>query len=555
MMQSFKLPATLSRLSCLGMACLLATVAQAGTLRLGNGSEPQTLDVHVATGVPEGQILRALFLGLVVLDPETLEPQPGAARSWQISQDGLTYHFQLREDLRWSNGDVLTAHHFADSIRRMLTRELGASYAYLHFFLRGAEAFYRGESSFDEVGVEVPCDFSLILTLNKPVPFFLSLLTNPGWFPVHRESMQKHGPWTSRNADWTRPGNLLSNGPYQLVRWRINDHILLEPNPHYPGADQLSLRRIFFLPIDNAFAEERAFRDGLVDVSSIVPAQRLPHYLERAREPVLQVQHDLAVYYLILNTAVPPLDDPRVRRALSLSLDRTRISRDIRQRGEASAYHFTPPGIGGYEPPADLRYDPEEARRLLAAAGFPAGRGFPVLEFFFNTSETHRPIAETIQDIWRVNLGIHIQLANQEWKTYLERRQQGQFEIMRAGWIGDYLDPDTFLGLFLSNSTNNVTAWGDPEYDDLMQRANALPAGQERYALMRQAERILLRESPVIPVFFYNRAFLKHPRVLDWPDNVLGYRDYRRIKLRAPSESTTLYPAVAEAEVVQGQNP
>jgi len=502
-------------------------------LRRGNGSELQSLDPHIVTGVPESRVLRALFEGLVALDAETLEPIPAAALSWEVLDEGMRYRFHLDPEAKWSNGEPVHASDFQRSIERILTPALGAAYASQLFVLKNAGDFYQAEiTDFEKVGVKVLGPHTLELALETPVPYFLSLLVNPPWFPVHYASVVEEGPWTSRNSEWAKPGKLVSNGPYQLSEWRLNDFLRVTRNPFFPRPTQFPLDEIVFFPISNIYTEERAFADGLIDITSIVSSQQIRYYLESESPDVLQIEPDLGVYYLILNTAKPPLDDPRVRKALSLALERSSISRDIRKRGEPSAAHFTPAGIGGYRPPPTLEENTQLARELLKEAGYGEENPIPPIEFLFNTSETHRPIAEAIQAIWKTRLGVEIELVNKEWKSYLADRQQKNFTIARAGWLGDYLDPETFLGLWTSESTNNFTGWSHPDYDRYMKEAARLPSGPKRYDFLAKAETVLLEELPIIPIFFYNRAYLLSDRVENWSANILGYTNYSHIEIR-----------------------
>jgi len=501
-------------------------------LRRGNGTEVQSLDPHLVSGVPAMRVLRALYEGLVTLDPESLEPRPAVAESWEISPDGRRYTFRLDPEARWSNGDPVTAEDFRESFLRILHPSLAAPYASQLFVLEGAEAYYREETTDPaEVGVRAPGRHTLVLTLESPTPYFLSLLVNAAWYPVHRPSVEATGAWLSRQGDWTRPGRLVSNGAFHLAEWKLNEYLRVVRNPHYRAPQRYHLAEIFFFPIENVFTEERAFADGLLDVTSLVSTPRIRDYLEGEGRQALRVEPDLGVYYLLLNTRVPPLDDPRVRRALSLALDRRAVTRDIRRRGEPPARHFTPEGIGGYRPPDRVQEDAEEARALLREAGYGPDRPFPRLTYLFNTSETHRPIAETIQALWKERLGIEIELVNKEWKSYLADRRRRDFAIARAGWLGDYLDPDTFLGLWTSGSTHNFSGWSSAAYDEAMARAARLPAGAERNSWLARAEEELLSALPVIPVFFYNRAYLVRPTVRHWPENLLGYTDYSGIRI------------------------
>lgn len=534
MKRIFLLTLALSLTACTPNTSDRAASAETAILRVGNGAEPQGLDPHLITGVPESRILRSLFQGLVRLDPDTLEPLPAAALAWEVSDDMREYRFHLDPEARWSNGDPVTAKDFADSFQRILTPALAAPYASQLFVLRNARAWHEGKiSDFKEVGVRVEDRYTLLLSLENPVPYFLSLLVNPPWFPLHRPSIEEAGEWSNRASSWTRPGNLISNGAYCLKEWRLNDYIRVIRNPRYSHSSRYHLNEIFFFPITGNYTEERAFLDGLLDVTSIVPAQRIRSYVEGDEPGVLKTDPDLGVYYLLLNTDVPPLDNVLVRQALSLSIDRMAISRDIRQRGEPPALHFTPPGISGYNPPALLETNRKKAASLLREAGYGEDRPLPTIQFLFNTSETHRPIAEALQSMWKETLAIDIELVNKEWNTYLTERRTKNFQIARAGWLGDYLDPDTFLGLWTSESTNNFTGWSDPEYDHLILEAKRLPDGPARRKNFAQAEKILLEEAIVIPIFFYNRAYLLAPSVHNWPTNILGYTDYSGIRIES----------------------
>lgn len=520
-------------------ALFLASTVLAGAggapqvLRLGNGAEPAELDPHMIRGMPEFMIAWALFEGLVLVDPHSFEIQPGAAASWDVDADGITYTFYLREDGRWSNGDPVTAEDFAFSIRRVLSPATTSPYASLLFVLRNARAYYEGEvGDFSLVGVEAVSDRELRLVLEHPTPYVLSLLNLPAFHPVHQETLTDFMSSQDdlRATGWSRPPSHVSNGPFRLSAWRLNQRVELERNPHYHGAEEVRLDGITFFPIQNAYTEERAFRDGRIHVTQGIPVEKVERYIESG-SPYLQVNPDFGVYYLGFNLDQPPLDDPRVRRALSLSVDREIITNNIRRRGESVARHFTPPGLPGYHPPAVIRFDPDRARELLAEAGYPDGRGFPDLRLLFNTSETHRPIAEVIQAAWRRELGISIVLENTEWRTYLERRSRRDFQIIRAGWLGDYLDPTTFLNLWRSDSSHNHYGWAEPRYDKLLDQAARETNLSERFRLLAEAEGLFLEADVVLPIFFYNRAFLKDPRVKNWPSGVLTFPAYQNIEL------------------------
>ncbi|MGJ3243917.1 MAG: peptide ABC transporter substrate-binding protein [Opitutales bacterium] len=511
----------------------------AKVLHIGNEAEPSSLDPQITTGLPEMRIHWALFEGLITLDPDTLEPRGGVAERWTISPDGRTWTFYLRPDLTWSDGTPLTAEAFRFSWRRLLSPALGADYASQLYPVRGAEAYHRGETdAFSTVGIDVPAPDRLVVTLEQPIPYFLTLLAHPATYPVPEHAITAHGAVTARANDWVRPGNHVGNGPFRLTDWQVNARVSVEKNPAYRDADQVALEGIRFFPIEQNSTEERAFRAGQLHLTSNVPLDRLDWYRENHPE-WLQSDPDLGTYYFLINTREPPFDDPRVRRALALSLDREAIARYIRRRGEPPAWTFVPPGMPGYRAPAVRRRDVEAAQALLAEAGYPGGEGFPPVELLFNTSEQHRAIAEAVQAMWGELLGIRIDLVNQEWKVYLDTRRNGAFQLARASWFGDYLDPGTFLELWTTEATNNFSGWSDPVYDRLVATGQdgTLPE-QARMDAYREAEQRLIQAAPIIPVFFYNRTFLRAPNVTGWPSNILHYTQYKRVDLQtAPPES------------------
>lgn len=504
-------------------------------LLLGNGAEPSSLDPQVTTGVAEAFIHQALFEGLVRADSKTLAARPGVAESWEVSKDGRVWTFHLRKDAKWSNGEPVNAHDFVFSYERILTPQLTAEYASQLFLLEGAQAFYDGESDdFSTVGVKALDDYTLQLTLKNPTSYFLSLLNHPSWYPVPKQTILKYGTMAEPYTKWTRTGNHVSNGPFKLKEHKIGEVVIVERNKHYWNSNTVRLNEIHFHPIKNQSTEEYAFRAGQLHATYVVPSYRVPHYLKNEPE-LLRLDPDLGTYYYLINTARPPLDDVRVRQALGLVIDKKILAHNIRQRDEPLAHSFTPPGTGNteppYQPPLIFHRDIDKARQLLAEAGYPNGEGFPELELLYNTSEIHKPIAEALQQMWREQLGVDITLTNQEFKVYLETRSAKEFDIARAGWLGDYNDPNTFLAMWTSHSKYNHSGWNDERYDTLIAKAAAEPDPQARNAILAEAEELLMQQMPIIPIFHYNRAFLICPNVRNWHANVLGYRDYTQIYL------------------------
>ena len=502
-----------------------------GILHIGNGDEPRELDPHVVTGRIESDLCLALLEGLLAQDPEDLHVIPGVARSWQVSEDGRTYRFHLREDANWSNGDRVTAADFVYSWRRALLPALGNNYAYMLYYIRNAERFHQGEiADFSEVGVRAPDDLTLVVELENPTSFFLQLLTHMSYFPVHRATVEAFGGADERGTRWTRPGNHVGNGPFKLKEWVLNRSIVVEKNEHYWDADTVNLQQIVFYPIQNATTEERMFRAGQLHITNTMPVDKIMHYRQE-RPETLKLFPFFSTYYYLFNTTAPPLDRVKVRQALAMSVDRQQIVEKITKAGEIPAFSYTPPEINGYTAKPGLRYDVEQARALLAEAGYPDGAGFPSIELMYNTSEGHRRIAIAIQQMWKTNLNIDVTLVNQDWKVYLDKRDSKDYQVARAGWIGDYLDPNTFLDMFTSNSGNNDAGWSNPRYDELIAQAAATSDQERRFALFQEAETILMIELPIMPIYTYVSKSLVSPDVRGWYPNILDIHPYKNISL------------------------
>ncbi len=502
-----------------------------GTLHWGNGTEPQSLDPHIATGVPEHHIISSLMEGLVYKDGETLEPRPGVAKSWDISADGRVYTFYLRQDARWSNGDLHNAHDYVWSWWRALQPALGNLYAYMYFPIANAKAYYDGEiNDFSQVGVKALDDYVLQVTLTEPIPYFLQLLDHYSTYPVHRATVEKFGTADQRGTRWTFEGNIVGNGAFQLKEWKINRRITVERNPHYWNAENVRLNQVVFYPTENVTTEERMFRAGQLHYSGI-PSDKIQTY-SQSDDPSLRIQPYLGVYFYRLNVDKPQLSDKRVRRALGMTINRDQLVSQITKGGQIPAYAITPPGTMGYYPESDLAFDPEGAKKLLAEAGYPNGEGFPTTEILYNTSEGHRKIAVALQQMWKKHLNIDVILLNQEWKVYLDTVSNHHYEIARAGWIGDYVDPNNFLDMFLCNGGNNRTHWCNPVYDQIiLQQVPKAQTHQQRLELFQQAENILLDEMPVIPIYIYTSNNLVHPTVKNFGRNILNQANYREMYL------------------------
>lgn len=498
-----------------------------GILHIGNGDEPAGLDPHITTGIPEHNIQIALFEGLVTKHPETLQPAPAVAESWQISDDGLEYHFQLRSDARWSDGKLLTAHDFVKSWQRALMPALGNQYAYSLYVVENAEAYHKGElQDFSKVGVRALDDHTLKVRLHSPTPYFLLLLDHHSLYPVPIHTIAQHGDLDERSSAWTRPGNMVGNGPFALQSWQSNRILTVVKNPYYWDADTVGLNEIHFHPVPQATTEERMYRAGQLHITKTLPIERVESYRE-SDHPAFRSHPYFGTYYYRLNTLKPPLDDVRVRKALALSIDRQLLVDRVTRGGQAPAYRFTPPKIEGYEPTAALSYDVERAQELLAEAGYPNGAGFPRLELLFNTMEDHQKIAVALQQMWKQALNIDITLQNQDWRVFLSSMRSMDYQMARSGWIGDYYDPNTFLNLFVTDGGNNNTGWSNSEYDDLIRQASLTGDQDQRFSYFEKAEAILVEEVPVLPIYVYTRNYLVHPAVQGWRNNILDYQAYK----------------------------
>jgi oligopeptide transport system substrate-binding protein len=529
--------AALLALSVLGAALaagLRSQRARADFVFTGGG-EVRALDPHAATGVPEGRAIRALFEGLVVRDPVTLLPAPGCAESWSVSDDELVYTFALRENARWSNGDAVTAQDFVWTWTRLLDPATAAEYAAQLWCVEGAREFATGR---DASGAEAPREREKLgfraldertfeVRLVEPTPRFLDILCFYAFVPLHRaslEAVRERHPSTW-NTQWTRPEHLVSNGAYSLRERRINERLRLEKSPHYWNADAVAMRVVDMLSLESWSSALNLYLTGEIDwVDGAIPSNLVAKLT--AREDFRATPY-LGVYFYRLNTTRPPLDDARVRRALSRAIQRAEIAEKVLKAGQAPSLTFTPWGaIGDYRAPQMQSAVPAGARGDFAAAGYShladAARKFPTLEIHFNTSETHRAVAEVVAHHWKQTLGVETRLRNQEWKAFLDAQSNLDYDVSRSSWIADYADPGNFLEIWTSDSPNNRTGWRNAQYDELIASARRERDATERNVLYVRAERLLLDEAPCIPIYSYVSQNLVDPRIGGFDDNLLN---------------------------------
>ena len=500
-------------------------------LKITVGAEPEDIDPHVVTGVPEHHIIAALTEGLVAEDPVDLHPVPGVAEKWEVSEDGKVYTFQIRENAKWSNGDPVTSTDFAESYKRILTPALASKYAYMLFVMEGAEDYSTGKlKDFSKVGVKVINKQTLQIKLNAPTPYFLSLLNHYTWFPVHISTVKKYDGLTKRGSGWTKPENFVGNGAFNLKSWTLGRKLVVEKSPTYWDAKSTKLDEIHFFAIELETTQENAFRAGqLHNIYNLHIDKVATYKKEHADE--LRIKPHLASYFYRFNVNKKPCDDVRIRQALTMAIDRESIVKNVTKGEQMASTFFTPPGVGGYTARARFKEDVEEAKKLLAQAGYPNGEGFPSLELLYNTTEGHRIIAEAIQQMWKKNLNINVTLQNQEWKVYLDRQRQMDYQISRAGWTGDYPDPNTFLDMWTSWSQQNQTGWSDTKYDALIRKAAITKDPDARLEVFQEAEEILMDQLPIIPIYIYTRVYALHPAVKNWHANVLDHHPWKHIDL------------------------
>jgi oligopeptide transport system substrate-binding protein len=463
---------------------------------VANGTEPESLDPHLISGVPEHRIYMGIFEGLVRPDPETSEALPGTAESWEISDDNTVYTFTIREGAQWSDGTPITAETVRDSWLRILNPETAAPYAWFpSMFIKGAAEYNAGEADASSVAVEAVDERTFRFETVGPLPYTLDALSHYSFGVVPLHVIEEHG------EEWTLPENFVSNGPFVLEEWSPQERLTVVPNENYwdyPNRPNLS--RVVYIPVDDQNTMYNMYINGEVDWSTEVPQGQIDQ--AKLRDDY-HATPQLGTYYYVFQTQRGPLQDARVRRALSMAIDRVQLIDTVARGGQIPAFAMVPempnyPGIDGIEEAVS------EAQQLLADAGYPNGEGFPEMTVLYNTSQNHQAIGEFIQQQWLDNLGINVSLTNQEWGTYLNTRRQGDFEIARAGWIGDYQDPNTFLDMFVTGAAMNGGKYSNSEYDRLISQAATMPAGEERMQVLADAERLLIEEdTAIMPIYYY----------------------------------------------------
>ena len=486
-------------------------------LNRGISSDPESLDAHKARSLQAADVLRDLGEGLVSFTA-TGELTPGAAASWDVSEDGLTYTFHLRADAKWSNGDAVTADHFVFGVERLVDPATAAFYA----------QFVSEISALEAVD-----DQTLLISLARPTPYLLSLLTHPATFPMHPGSIAEFGD------SFARPGNLLSNGAYVLTEWIPGSVITMRRNEHYWNNANTAIDEVRHHIMTQEMTELSRYRAGEIDVTGSVP----PDSFEQIKEEYgdqLHVSPYLNLYYYGYNLTKPPFkDSPELRQALSMAIDRELLVEKVTGRGETPAYSWVPPGVNNYEPTV-LSYAPltqdernQLARGLYKSAGYSEENPLR-LELRYNTSDTQQRVALAIQSMWRDVLGVETILINEEFQVLLANmRDREVTQAFRSSWLGDYNDAHTFLSVMQSDNAANMPAYSSEEYDSLMRRAAEQVDLDRRRLYLEEAERVMLADHPIIPIYFYVSKHLVSPRVGGWGDNVLDYHYSQHLTLKA----------------------
>ena len=487
-------------------------LAEKQTLVRNNGSEVQSLDPHKIEGVPESNINRDLFEGLLISDVDG-KPSPGVAEKWE-NKDFKVWTFHLRKDAKWSDGTPVTAQDFVYSWQRLANPNTASPYAsYLQYgHIVNIDDIIAGKKPITDLGVKALDDHTFEVTLSEPVPYFYKLLVHSSVSPVPRAAVEKFG------EKWTQPANIITNGAYKLKDWVVNERIVLERNTNYWDNAKTVINQVTYLPISSEVTDVNRYRSGEIDMTYNNMPIELFQKLKKEIPNEVHVDPYLCTYYYEINNQKAPFNDVRVRTALKLALDRDIIVNKVKNQGDLPAYSFTPPYTDGAKlvEPEWFKWSQEkrneEAKKLLAEAGYTAEKPL-TFDLLYNTSDLHKKLAIAAASIWKKNLGANVKLENQEWKTFLDTRHQGNYDVSRAGWCADYNEPTSFLNMVLSDSSNNTVHYKSPAFDKLIADTLKVTDEAQRSELYSKAEQQLDKDSAIVPVYYYVNARLVKPWV------------------------------------------
>lgn len=516
-----------------------------GVLHLGGGGEPRDLDPTTNIGTAESRILGTLFESLINISADGKKIVPGAAERWELSADGRTYTFHLRPGLKWSNGDPLTADDFLYGFRRILEPMVAAEAAQYAFLVAGAQEYVEGRSKDPaSVGFRVVDPLTFEITLTNPAPYFLGQIAYYPFYPLHRATLEKFNGYLRRDSGWTRPGNLVGNGPFVLKTWRANESVVVEKNANYWNAANVRLNAVHFHAIDTPDAEELAFRGGRLHATYALTGTKTDSY-RAAKSPFLQTEPILGTYWITFNVNEKPFQDSRVRLALALAADRTSLARDV-LRGQRPADTIAVDGAGGYSSRNRLARDPDRARALLTEAGFPGGAGFPPVTLLYTAARTGwKDACEALQFMWQKELGIRVELAQIEYKVWLDALRTKKHQFIYDSWSSRVDDPVEWFGLYTSNSPNNDNGWLNPEYDKHFTAAERALTPAGRFEHFQAMDAILQGEMPVLPLYHINKQYLLQTSVHGWENNPLDHHPLTAVWLD-PKAATQPPPAVVQ---------
>lgn len=487
-------------------------LAEKQTLVRNNGSEVQSLDPHKIEGVPESNINRDLFEGLLISDVDG-KPSPGVAEKWD-NKDFKVWTFHLRKDAKWSDGTPVTAQDFVYSWQRLANPNTASPYAsYLQYgHIVNIDDIIAGKKPVTDLGVKAIDDHTFEVTLSEPVPYFYKLLVHSSVSPVPKAAVEKYGD------KWTQPANIVTNGAYKLKDWVVNERIVLERNTNYWDNAKTVINQVTYLPISSEVTDVNRYRSGEIDMTYNNMPIELFQKLKKEIPNEVHVDPYLCTYYYEINNQKAPFNDVRVRTALKLAMDRDIIVNKVKNQGDLPAYSFTPPYTDGAKlvEPEWFKWSQEkrneEAKKLLAEAGYTAEKPL-TFDLLYNTSDLHKKLAIAAASIWKKNLGANVKLENQEWKTFLDTRHQGNYDVSRAAWCADYNEPTSFLNMVLSDSSNNTVHYKSPAFDKLIADTLKVTDEAQRSELYSKAEQQLDKDSAIVPVYYYVNARLVKPWV------------------------------------------
>lgn len=467
---------------------------------------PQSLDPNKVAEAAGKKIAAQMFEPLVIREPGTDKIVPGGATSWETSADGKTYTFHLRKDAQWSDGKPITAADYLYSWRRALLPETKSRNAQQYWVIRGAKDFNLGKTQdFSSVGVSAPDPYTLKLELNGPAPYILDLLVYVVFAPTPQHAIEKHG------ARWIRPENIVSNGAFKMVEYKLRDKVVMERNPKYWDAKNVWLDRVVFYLVEQEPTVMQWYDQGKVHwTPGFVSLAKVPELLKSGRQD-MKIYPFMCTYYYSINTEKPPFDNEKVRRAFNMAIDKGQLVRQVLGQGQKAANHLVPEMFAktrGFKGVTGDRFDPARARKLLAEAGYPGGKGLPPITVIYNTMEGHRVIAAFTQRSLKENLGVEIQINNMEWKTLLETIKSGDYQLGRSSWCADFPDPENFLAVFHSRGENNYSRWKNPEFDSLLDQLSSAADQATRNKLTIRLETLLNKGTPILPFYFYTRSYL-----------------------------------------------